>query len=397
MEGVDDLLASLDKHFNADTVLDLARKLIAVPSHTPAGEEEAAAVLERFLEQAGLTPQCQRVEDVGVNLMATLPGEGEETALILNGHLDTVPPSSSMAYPPFEAVVHGNLLWGRGSCDMKGGLAAMACALVMIRDANLPLKRPVIFTAVASEEQGNRGTATLIQKGLRGKWAVVGEPTGLDLVIAHKGVDRYLFQVEGRAAHESLPERGTNAIVAAAHLIAALEQNLFSKVGRQRHSLLGPATYNIGTIQGGVSRNTVPDRCTFQISKRWLPGDSPAAIRRELEKAIREVETEAKVSIVREPDMERVPHPPLELAPDHPLTRTLAMAVHRVTGRRPALSAMPAFTDAALFQDAAIPAVVFGPGDLGLAHSDGECIPISQLLQATRVYAAFAVIAANGL
>ena len=396
MEGVDDLLASLYQHFDADTVLDLARKLITVPSHTPPGEEEAAAVLERFLEQAGLTPQCQRVEDVGVNLIATLPGEGEETALLLNGHLDTVPPSSSMAYPPFDAVIHDNLLWGRGSCDMKGGLAAMACALAMIRAANLPLKRSVIFAAVASEEQGNRGTAALIQKGLRAKWAVVGEPTGLDLVIAHKGVDRYRFQIEGRAAHESLPERGTNAIVAAAHLIAALDQNLFPKARRQRHSLLGPATYNIGTIQGGVSRNTVPDRCTFQISKRWLPGDSPAAIRTELGKAIREVETEAQVSIVREPDMERVPHPPLELAPDHPLTRTLAMAVHRITGRMPALSAMPAFSDAALFQDAAIPAVVFGPGDLGLAHSDGECIPISQLLQATRVYAAFAVIAANG-
>jgi len=286
-------------------------------------------------------------------------------------------------------------LWGRGSCDMKGGLAAMACALVMIRDANLPLKRPVIFTAVASEEQGNRGTAALLQKGRKAKWAAVGEPTGLDLVIAHKGVDRYRFQIEGRAAHESLPERGANAIVAAAHLIAALDRNLFPQAGRQRHALLGHATYNVGTIQGGVSRNTVPDRCTFQIAKRWLPGDSPAAIRTELEKAVHGVETEAKVSIVREPDMERVPHPPLELAPDHPLTRTLAGAVHRVTGRMPALSAMPAFTDAALFQDAGIPAVVFGPGDLGLAHSDGECIPVSQLLQATRVYAAFAVIAAN--
>jgi acetylornithine deacetylase/succinyl-diaminopimelate desuccinylase family protein len=397
MEGIDDLLASLCQHFNDDTVLDLARKLIAVPSHTPAGEKEAAAVLARFLEQAGLTPQCQRVEDVGVNLLAALPGEGEEMALILNGHLDTVPPSSSMVYPPFDAVIRDNCLWGRGSCDMKGGLAAMACALAMIRAAHLPLKRSVIFTAVASEEQGNRGTAALIQKGLRAKWAVVGEPTGLDLVIAHKGVDRYRFQIEGRAAHESLPERGTNAIVAAAHLIAALDRNLFPQVGRERHSLLGPATYNIGTIQGGVSRNTVPDRCIFQVSKRWLPGDSPAAIRRELEKTIREVETEAQVSIVREPDMERIPHPPLELAPDHPLTRTLAMAVHRVTGRMPALSAMPAFSDAALFQEAAIPAVVFGPGDLGLAHSDGEGIPISQLGQATRVYAALAVIAANSL
>jgi acetylornithine deacetylase/succinyl-diaminopimelate desuccinylase family protein len=395
MEGLDDLLACLSRYFNADTVLDLARRLIRVPSHTPSGEEEAATVLERFLGQAGLATQCQRVEEVGVNVIASLPGESEETALLLNGHLDTVPPSASMSHPPFDAVIDDRLLWGRGSCDMKGGLAAMAGALAMIRAANLPLKRSILFAAVASEEQGNRGTAALIEKGLAARWAVVAEPTSLDLIIAHKGVDRYRFHVEGRAAHESMPDRGTNAIVAAAHLIAALDGNLSPKAGQQTHPLLGQATYNIGTIQGGISRNTVPDRCTFQISKRWLPGDSPAAIRSELEDAIRAVQTDAHVSVVREPEFDRIPHPPLELTPDHPLTRALAATVHRIIGRMPALSGMPGFTDAALLQQAGIPSVVFGPGDLKLAHSDGECIPVSELLQATLVYAAFAVTAAN--
>jgi len=395
MEELDDLLKSLSAQVDSEAVLDLSKQLIAVPSHTPAGEEEAAGVLERFFRQAGLTTQRQRVEDVGVNIIATVPGDSEETALLLNGHLDTVPPSSSMSHPPFDAVIHDNLLWGRGSCDMKGGLAAMACALAVIRAANLPLKRSILFAAVASEEQGNRGTAALIEKGLRARWAVVGEPTGLDLIIAHKGVDRYRFHIEGRAAHESMPERGTNAIVAAAYMISALDRNLSPRVRQQTHPLLGQATYNIGTIQGGISRNTVPDRCTFQISKRWLPGDSPAAIRSELEDAIRDVQTEAHVSIVREPEFDRISHPPLELTPDHPLTRTLAATVHRIIGRMPALSGMPGFTDAALLQQAGIPSVVFGPGDLKLAHSDGECIPVSELLQATRVYAAFAVIAAN--
>jgi acetylornithine deacetylase/succinyl-diaminopimelate desuccinylase family protein len=395
MEKRDDLLAVLFKHLDADIVLDLARDLIRTPSHTPPGEEAAAAVLERFFERAGLPTQIQRVEDVGVNLIATLPGDREETALLLNGHLDIVPPSSSMRYPPFDPVIHDDLLWGRGSCDMKGGLAAMACALAMIRAAGLPLKRSVVLAAVASEEQGNRGTAALIQKGLRARWAVIGEPTGLDLVIAHKGVDRYRFQIEGRAAHESLPERGTNAIVAAAHVIAALDRNLSPEVRRQTHPLLGQATYNIGTIQGGISRNTVPDRCTFQISKRWLPGDSPAAIRTELENGIRDVQTEAHVSITREPEFDRIPHPPLELAPDHPLTRSLTETVDRILGRKPALSGMPGFTDAALLQHAGIPSVVFGPGDLKLAHSDGEYVPVSELLQATKVFAAFALIAAN--
>ena len=395
MEGPDDLLQDLFRHFNGDVVLELARSMIRVPSHTAAGEKECAGVLEGFLNEAGLTTRIQPVEDVGVNVIATLPGVVEEVALLLNGHLDVVPPSSSMTHPAFDPVVRDQLLWGRGSCDMKGGLAAMAGALAMIRAVGVPLKRSILFTAVASEEQGNKGTAALVEEGLSARWAVVGEPTGLDLVVAHKGVDRFRFNVEGRAAHESMPERGTNAIVAAAHVISSLDRKLSARVRTQTHSLLGQATYNIGTIQGGISRNTVPDRCTFQISKRWLPGDSPAAIRSELEGAVSSVRTGANISIVREPEFDRIPHPPLELPPDHPLAAGLAAMVARTTGRKPAFLGMPGFTDAAILQRAGIPSVVFGPGDLSLAHSDSEYIAVAEVFQATLVYAAFAFTAAN--
>ncbi len=395
MEKRDENVSRVRAQMDPEKVIGLARALVAVPSYTPEGEIQAAAVLERFFQEAGIATRLQPVEDVGVNLIATLPGDSEQVGLVLNGHLDTVPPSSAMPYPPFDGVIRDNLLWGRGTVDMKGGLAAMACALTAIHVAGVPLKRSIVLSAVASEEQGNRGTAALVRDGFRAQWGVVGEATGLDLVIAHKGVDRYRVTVEGRAAHESLPERGVNAIVAAAHLITALDKNLFPRVKLQSHPFLGHSTYNIGTIQGGISRNTVPDRCTFQIAKRWLPGDSPAAIRAELDETIRAVTTEARVSLVREPDMERVAHPPLELAPDHPLTRSLAATVERVTGHLPALRGWPAFTDAALLQEAGIPAVVFGPGDLDLAHSDAEHIPIAQIITAAEIYTAFAVLAAN--
>lgn len=396
-ERLKELAARARAHLEPESVVALARQLIEVPSHTAEGEEQAAAVLEQFLHRAGLATARQQVEDVGVNVIATLAGQSEESGLLFNGHLDVVPPSSAMRYPPFEPTIAGDFLWGRGAADMKGAVAAMACAFTAVKAAGIPLKRPITLTAVASEEKGNRGTAALVRQGVRAAWAVVGEPTGLDLVVAHKGVDRYQVVVEGRASHESMPERGLNAIVQAARLVTALDGQLQARTKEQAHPVLGQATYNIGTIEGGISRNMVPDRCMFRIGKRWLPGDSPEAIRAEIEAVIRAANPQARVSLLREVDMERVPHPPLELDPDHPLTRTLARAVAWITGQPPALLGWAAFTDGALLQAAGIPTIIFGPGDLALAHSDEEHVRLSELITAAEIYAAFAVMACADL
>jgi len=270
----------------------------------------------------------------------------------------------------------------------------MACALAAIRAAGIPLKRPVMLSAVAAEERGNLGTATLVRHGIQAAWAVVGEATGLDLIVAHKGVDRYRVIVEGRSAHESMPELGANAILHAARLITALHESLWPRVRQYVHPNLGTATYNIGTIQGGTSRNMVPDRCVFQIGKRYLPGDSSDAIRAELEEAIALCQSEAgvRVSLVREPEFDRVPHPPLEVLPDHALPRALSATVAQVRGETPRVGSWGAFTDAALLQAAGVPAIVFGPGDVSLAHTDEEHIPLSEIVVAAEIYALFAAV-----
>jgi succinyl-diaminopimelate desuccinylase len=391
-EQIGDLIAEVVEQIDPDAVIALARQLVRVPSHTPDGEVEAASLLEGFFHRAGIPTTRQEVDEFGVNLLVTLRGKTPHVGLLFNGHLDVVPPSSAMRYPPFDAVVEGGRLWGRGAVDMKGGLAAMACALTAVQGAGIPLDRSLTLSAVASEEQGCRGTARLIQSGASARWALVGEPTGLDLVIAHKGVDRYQVIVEGRAAHESMPERGVNAIVQAARVIGALDEHLLC-AEQPVHPLLGYATYNIGTIQGGLSRNMVPDRCMFRISKRWLPGDSPEAIRGEIEAAIAGVGSPAHISVVREPDVEQVPRPPLELMPEHPLTRALASTVGRLTGRTPNLRGWAAYTDGGLLQVAGIPTAVFGPGDLKLAHTDDEHIVLEEIVTAAEVYAGFAVVA----
>lgn len=387
-----ELLTGIREHLTPEAVVNLTRDLVSIASDTLEGEEQAAAVLENFFERAGIPTTRQQVEEVGVNVIATLPSESGEVGLLFNGHLDIVPPSSFMRFPPFAATLREGQMWGRGTADMKGGLAAMACALAAIHAADVPLKRSVVLTAVASEERGNLGTAALIGQGLQADWAVVGEPTGLDLVIAHKGVDRYKIIVEGRAAHESMPELGANAIIHAARIIYALHDSLWPQASQRVHPVLGPATYNIGTIQGGISRNMVPDRCVFQISKRWLPGDSPDAIRQGLETVVAQLSAEPDiyVSVAREPEFDRVAHPPLEIAADHPLTQALAETVTQVTGRAPRLGGWGAFTDGALLEAAGIPAIIFGPGDVSLAHTDDEHITLSELVAAAEVYAAFA-------
>lgn len=374
-------------------VEELARRLVTIPSYGPdhGWESGVASALEAALAAEGIPVRRQVVTGDRANLIAALPGdEHGPPLLMLNGHMDTVPPSSAMRRPPFAAEIADGRLWGRGAADMKGGLAAMVMALIALHRARVRPPRPIMLAAVVMEEMGNSGTFALAREmagaGTPASFAIVGEPTGLDLVTAHKGVDRYRITVFGRAAHAAAPERGVNAIVRASRLIAALDEDLARVVSVQTHPLLGQPSYNIGTIIGGVSRNTVPDRCMFQIEKRYLPGDSSELIRAELEAIVERTLGPGGAEIVREDDFDRITHPPLDIAGEHPGVRALSAAVAEVTGRPPALIGWPAFTDAAVLQVHGTPAVICGPGSLDAAHAADESISTEEINAAFRVY-----------
>ncbi|MDR7419369.1 MAG: M20 family metallopeptidase [Armatimonadota bacterium] len=376
-----------------DEITALARSLVAIPSFGPehGWESGVAAALEDLLRAEGIPTRRQPVDDGRENLIGVLPGARDgPPLLILNGHMDTVPPSSLMARPPFAAEVAGGELWGRGAADMKAGLAAMVMAAVALHRAAVRPPRPVVLAAVAMEEMGNVGTHVfaedLVASGAQASGAVVGEPTGLGLVTAHKGVDRYRVTVFGRAAHGATPEHGCNAIVRASRLIVALEEQVIRRAPPHTHPLLGRPTYNIGTIHGGTSRNTVPDRCTFQIEKRYLPGERVSQFREELEAVVARSIGREGAELVHESGFDRIPHRPLDIAPDHALVAALAAAVAEVTGRAPQTFGWPAFTDAAILQAHGIPAVVCGPGELARAHADDERVPLAQIADAVRIY-----------
>jgi len=389
------LIGRVLSHLDEEEVIELTKSLVAIPSDEPDGEIECARALASFLSEASLEVQLHEVEGAGLNVIARLPGDSENAGVLYNGHLDTVPPSEKMPFNPFTPTEKDGCLWGRGTVDMKGGAAAMACALKVLRAADLGLKYSLVFTGVAGEERGNLGTAKLVRQGIQAKWAIVGEATGLNLVIAHKGVDRYEVIVKGRSAHESMPERGDNAILRAAAIIHGLHTNLWPRVAQVTHPVLGAGTYNIGMIRGGIRRNVIPEQCMFKIGKRYLPGDCPDAIRAELEGAIQEANPEAQFELRHEPEFDQFDHPPLFIPNDHALPRSLGAMIEHLTGHNPTFESWGAFTDGALLQAAGIPTVIFGPGDVTLAHCDDERIPIHEIKHAARVYAAFGALACS--
>lgn len=384
----------IDAAIDAGEILALARRLVAIPSYGPDHGWEAgvAGALEELLRREGFAVTRQPVTAGRDNVVAVLPGRRDGPPLLmLNGHMDTVPPSGSMRYPPFGAEVRDGRLWGRGAVDMKGAVAAMTVAFVALRRAGLRPPRPLVLAAVVGEETGGIGTAALGADGPPADLAVVGEPSALAIIPAHRGVYRCDVVVRGRAAHGSTPELGMNAIGLAARLIVALDARLPEMWNDQRHPVLGGPSVNIGTIRGGIAANVVPDRCEFTFSKRWVPGDSPERIRADLESVIAASIGEEHATVVRDEAFDAVPRPPLDLAADHPLVRALAEAVAAVTGRPAATGRFQAFTDAAVLQAAGTPAVVFGPGDLALAHTDEEHVPVDALHTAARIYALLAL------
>jgi succinyl-diaminopimelate desuccinylase len=295
---------------------------------------------------------------------------------------------------------------------MKAGLAAQISALVSLKRAGVDLNGDLIFTGVIAEEDGTSlGSLDVVKNGPRADMIVVAEPTGLRVAIAHKGFDYYSIQVDGVAAHSSRPDKGTNAIYCAAAIVAAIDQQLIPEIGSTTHPLLGAASVNVSSIIGCAKSEaatafgggpiikpaggTVPDTCTIRLDQRRLPGSSFTDIIPRLEHLIRQIPCHPGSPMARVdftpacPELES--HPPLDTEAGHPLVRECVQIAAARAGVPPEPIGVPYWSDAALFNsDWKIPAIVFGPGDIAVAHSNHECVTIDQLIKATHVNALLA-------
>jgi acetylornithine deacetylase/succinyl-diaminopimelate desuccinylase-like protein len=354
----------------------LLSELIALPSVNPAflpaddsraGERRVAEFLAAVAAKSGLEVELQKVLPDRSNLLARLLPSGKvRRRILLVPHLDTVNAEPAQFRPR-----QGNgRLFGRGACDTKGSVAAMLEALCAIaRSGRRPRETEIVFAGVVDEENAQAGSRALAAGGLRADLAIVGEPTRLDVVTAHKGSLWLRLETRGKSAHGARPELGCNAVHAMARIVDSLETSYAASLRKRRHPLLGTATINVGTIHGGTQPNIVPDTCAITIDRRTLPGETETGVRRELGGFL--ARKKFRAAIVNE---KLAPCLPLETDPGLPLVRRFV----RCAGQRKPVG-VHFFCDAAVLAEGGIPSVVFGPGDIAQAHTAEEWISLKAL------------------
>jgi len=389
-------------------LVETLRQLVCIASVNPMGshadgpefgEARLTEYLESVFRKLGLPCQRQPVEPGRENIVGRLEGrrapESPASVLLFSAHQDTVP-VAGMTIAPFEPRVASGRLYGRGACDVKGGLAAMLVALGRLQEERPAGMPTVVLACTVNEECGFTGADALPRMWTgqgdsllphKPDAAVVAEPTGLDVVVAHKGLVRWRCHTRGRAAHGAYPEKGDSALYKMARVLAALERYHGQVLaGRPVHPLCGGPTLNVGTISGGTSVNTVPDRCTIELERRLTPQEGPLEARQEL---IDHLAREVKLGPDLEHDEPFMRGLPLGDQANRELADRLGAVVRRVAGTCRTVGAAYA-TDAASLAAAGVPTVVFGPGSIEQAHTADEWIALDSLEMAAEVYYRFA-------
>jgi acetylornithine deacetylase/succinyl-diaminopimelate desuccinylase family protein len=367
-------------------VTALLEGLVRRPSPNPPGEEEqTVAYLASTCEALGLTVELDQVLPGRPNLYASV-GPPDGAGILVVGHTDTVPAGDGWTHEPFGGAVEDGRLIGRGSADMKGGLAAAVGAMAALARAGEPLREPVTLAAVVDEEENGQGVKAFLARRPTARCALVPEPTDLETVIACRGNCYVRIAVEGRAAHAGTAELGRNAIYGAVRAVESILL-LDDELAAHRHPLLGRATWSVGTIQGGTSTAMVPAACTVSVDRRLLPGQTGEEALAEIERALEELALEgdglrASADLLME-------IPSFELAPDDPLVEVVHRAsVDAGAPERPLGGWTAACDGGYVMRDAGIPAIVLGPGSVAeQAHKPDESIELAEVVLAARVYA----------
>jgi acetylornithine deacetylase len=379
----------------------LLRDLVALPSVNPMGrpllgpdiyEHRVTTYLEDFFRSLGVPFERQSVAPLRDNILAwtdaSVGGTGVSpsgTTLIFEAHQDTVP-TDNMTIEPFAARIENGRLYGRGACDIKGGMAAMLAAFArLVREKPKEAAR-VVMACTVDEEFTFLGVQRLGASNLGERFpsllgAIVAEPTQLHIVDSHKGAVRWDLTTTGRSCHSSRPEQGVNAIYRMADVLPHIER--YAEDLRASHSdpRLGPPTLSVGRIDGGTSVNTVPDHCRIEIDRRLLPGEKASLALEHLQDYLRRhVDPSVQLSF----SAPWLSAPALSAAGSDELVARLGAAIDSVIGSH-CVDAVPYGTDAAPLAESGISAVVFGPGDIARAHTRDEWVPLDEVEQASEI------------
>lgn len=411
----------------------LLEKLVSIPSFAsaPGTESVVASTIAGWFASHGIESWTETDRNGRMNVLAVLRGTGGGRSLLLTGHTDTVPPYDMQH--PFVMERKGSWLYGRGTVDMKGALAAMMMAMAEIQRSGVRLAGDLWFVGVADEEEASAGTVSLLESGRRWDGAIVGEASNLRTCVAHRGLEWISLKFRGKAAHSGKMEEGRNAITMAVRFIEALEWDIAPAAAARRHEYAGAEVVNVGLIRGGTQPSTVAGDCEVQLDYRWIPGRTWDDVKDEFADVLTRLSSSDSGFVC---DMDIVPasrmsgnrrHSAMAIDPGHPLVLAAQAALainpaaiaaadcgqNQVSGNHagggvpgstdrasagtdhttdpareaPPLTSFPAWSDAGLLStDGGIPCIVLGPGDLAVAHSAEERIDLSELERSVRVY-----------
>jgi succinyl-diaminopimelate desuccinylase len=362
-----------------DSAVKLLQKVIQIESTNPPGNElDLARWLADYLAQAGVEAELLEYGEKHANLVARLRGTGTRPALIFSAHMDTVPAGEvPWMFPPFSGTLHEGKIYGRGAADMKSGLAGMTEAVAILARSGISLGGDLIVSFTYDETHGLRGAKRMVEGGyLEDAEAVlISEPSTLDVFIAEKGALWLKCRAKGKTAHTSMPQLGQNAILEMAHFLHRLEESL--DLSADPHPLLSEPTFTVGTIQGGVTINVIPDVCEAEVDIRLLPG-------MDYQKVVQQVRELGKGRVeVEVLDWKE----PVESDPDAEIVGLSLQAVEEITGQPRQPKGVAYYTDGSVLANRLqIPMVNIGPADTGMTHQPNEYVEVSRLVQAVKIY-----------
>jgi len=376
----------VDKNRNA--IVKLAQELIQVPSVSGDAKNlsEIASIISEELRESGFSVEFIEAEKGLPNVIGTFRGSADAPRLFFNGHVDVVPAQGGGEWvsEPFSAEVREERIYGRGACDMKGGLTAMLFAPKIVLSLFPEYSGNLIFTATVDEELGGfKGLKYVVDQGINADMGIVGEPSDLKVVNVCKGLLQLRLKTRGKSAHGGVPEQGINAIYKMTKILNALEGYQFKQAS---HPILGRPTVNAGRIAGGQKPNMVPDYCEADIDIRYLPGKNHTQIMDDVQELIITLKNEdpqidADIEIIRYRSS-------LEIDKDAPVIEMVMEASKEVLGKSLEFRGMISPGDSEYLVNAGIPTVICGPGNEGLAHATNEWVAIDDILTATKLYAA---------
>lgn len=373
---------------DASRLTSLVQDLVRIPSVNPPGDEKPVAeyLLKLLMDWGFETRRIDEPDPRRPQILAVLPGSGKRAPVILNGHMDVVPAGdpSKWTGDPFSGGLRGGRIYGRGSCDMKGGLGVALEVARVIQLSGFQLAGDLVLTFAMGEETGEPGTKTILEaSGYTEGFGVVLEPTDLRVAVAEKGLAFFVVTLMGRPVHCSIAELGVNPIekfLALGEKLRKYDQEIRGRV----HPRCGPAKCTMAMLSAGTKENVVPESLSVTLDRRMNPDETAQGVQDEIEKILEEL-------AISDPDFSFSVHrtrlyESAEIDPSLPQVSLLCREVEEVTGKKAEIWGTPYSTDVRnLINDAGIPAVTFGPGEINQAHTFNESIAVDDLLHAVRV------------